>query len=78
MAGMVESPDEVVPERNGQPANRCRIRSLPPHRTGRTPEGKHMTVAGLLQHGQRADRRQSDFHFRKVAGCILFADFSQF
>jgi len=50
MAGMSESPEELVPQNPAIDAGK-----LPPHRTGCAPEGKHMTVAGARDAGQRVE-----------------------
>jgi hypothetical protein len=56
MAGMSESPEEMVPK---NPANDAGMQR-PAHRTGRAPQGKHMTVAGARDAGQCPEDLKDD------------------
>src|ERR1051326_5763414 len=62
MAGMSESPEEMVPKNPPNDAGMQR----PTHRIGRAPQGKHMTVAGARDAGQRPeDSRTTGTKLRK-------------
>jgi len=55
---MSKSPEEIVRK---NPANDAGMQR-PAHRTGRAPEGKHMTVAGARDAGQCREDLKDDGH----------------